>query len=161
MTRLGKVLWAGVAVASLVSGAGAARASDGFFSFFQEAFGANPSGRASAPTYGDPGYSGYDYDAPPLTVRRRSHRHASYTPAARTPQEVLADSKGVTIYTDKTLEQGDVVMTPHGLRVFDGTSSFPHTDEDFVTLSDAPRMSSDKRKQLHSIDVAAQVASGY
>lgn len=158
MTRFGKVLRAGVAAASLVSGAGAARASDGFFSFFQEAFGANPSARAPAPGYGDPGY---DYDAPPLTVRRHPRRHASYGPPARTPQEVLADSKGVTIYTDKTLEPGDVVMTPHGLRVFDGASSVPHTDEDFVMLSDAPRMSSDKRKQLHSIDVAAQVATGY
>ena len=156
MVTFGTVFRAGVAVLALGLTAGAARADDGIFSFFQHAFGG---AEQSAPQSGsdNPGYS---YDAPPLTVRRRPGRR-HYAAPARTPQEVLADSKGVTLYTDKTLERGDVVMTEHGLRVFNGSSSWPHTDDDFVDVASASRIAPDMRKQLHSIDVASKIAAGY
>lgn len=152
---LAKALRAGLAGALLASTAGAARADD-FFSFFQNTFGGGPARHADLP----PDNPGYDYDAPPLTVRRHPRRR-SYAAPERTPQEVLADSKDVTIYTDRTLARGDVVMTAHGLRVFNGSESWPYTDDDFVEVSAKARIAPDMRKELRSIDAASRIASGY
>lgn len=141
---------------SLAATAGVARADDGLFSFFQNAFGGGPVRHAQLPPDGS---LGYEYDAPPLTVRRHPRRHSAAP--ARTPQEVLADSKDVTIYTDKTLARGDIVMTAHGLRVFNGSEAWPYTDGDFVEVSAKARIAPDMRKELHSIDAASRIASGY
>ncbi len=157
MATFGTSLRVGVSVVALAMTAGAARADDGIFSFFQQAFGGGSAQRGTQPESDNPGYS---YEAPPLTVRRHP-RHRAFTASARTPQDVLADSRGVTLYTDKTLERGDVVMTAHGLRMFNGSSSWPHTDDDFVDLAFASKIAPDMRRQFHAIDVASKVASGY
>ena len=53
-------------------------------------------------------------------------------------------------------------MTKGGLRVFNGSDAFPHTDEDFVALATDRRMPSAMRTELHSIDLASRiVATGY
>lgn len=151
-----KGLRAGLVGAFLTSTAGVARADD-VFSFFQNAFGGGAVRHAELP----PDNPGYDYDTPPLTVRRHPRRRVSYAAPERTPQQVLEDSKDVTIYTDRTLARGDVVMTARGLRVFNGSESWPYTDEDFVEVSAKARIAPDMRRELHSIDAASRIASGY
>ncbi len=156
MTSVGRVLRAGVALALLACLAGPARANDGFFSFFQNAFGGGqPQRQASVPPY-DPGYG---EDAPPLVVRRHSRRQRSYAAAAKSPQDVLAESRGVTLYTDRTLVRGDVVMTAHGLRMFAGSGSWPYTDGDFVPVSAEAKLPPETRRELKSIDLASRIAS--
>lgn len=157
MNGFGRVFWAGLAVAGLISGAGTARADDGFFSFFQQTFGGGEASRQAVPSSDAPDF---DDAAPPLTVRRHPRRHRNYVAVpVRTPQETLADSRGVTLYTDRTLARGDVVMTTHGLRMFAGSSSWPHTDDDFVAVSSESRLTPDMRRELKSIDRASRIAS--
>lgn len=143
-------LWSGLAIAALLASTCAARASDGgIFDFFQQAFGgARSSQPLPQPDYGYP-------DGPPLTVRAHPRRRASSAPS-RSPQETLAAIKGVTIYTDKTLARGDAVMTVHGMRVFNGSESWPYTDDDFVAVSSRTSMPASMRKELRAIDVASR-----
>lgn len=160
MNGFGRVFWVGLAVGGLMSGAGTARADDGFFSFFQQTFGGGEPAKQAVPVVPSSDAPDSDDAAPPLTVRRHPRRHRSYAAVpVRTPQEILADSKGVTLYTDKTLARGDVVMTVHGLRMFAGSKSWPHTDGDFVAMSSDSKLTPDMRQELKSIDLASRIAS--
>ena len=167
MSKLSGRSWAGsrpvvcaVAIAALlgVSG-GVARARDGggIIQFFQQQLGGG--GESSAPAPSDwapsarlpqPSYA----DAPNLTVRMRPRRHASRP--TRSPKETVVALKDVTIYNDKTLERGDAVMTQRGMRIFNGSSTWPYTDADFVALS-ATKVAPEIRKQLSAMDVASRV----
>lgn len=136
-----------------------AQARDGVSDFFQQIFGGGDQGTSRPLPQPDYGYAA-DAVSPPLTVRMRPHRHhtrAASAPA-RSPKDSLAALKGVTIMTDKTLEPGDFVMTASGMRMFNGSNSWPYRDDDFVALSDARHVAPTLRKQLHAIDVASRVA---
>jgi hypothetical protein len=151
--KIGRIGTVALALATALSATPAAYARDngGVGEFFQQLFGGDET-RA-------PAESGYDESsAPPLTVRARPRRHARPSQAhSRSPKETLAAIKDVTIYTDKTLRRGDAVMTTNGMRVFNGSTSWPYKTDDFVALATAPKLSSSLRKQLHAIDVASRV----
>jgi hypothetical protein len=151
-----------VAIAALLGVSGSvARARDGggIIQFFQQQLGGGGESSAPPPPPSDwvptarlpqPSYA----DAPNLTVRMRPRRHASRP--SRSPKETLVALKDVTIYNDKTLERGDAVMTQRGMRIFNGSSTWPYTDADFVALS-ATKVAPEIRKQLSAMDVASRV----
>ena len=60
----------------------------------------------------------------------------------------------VSIYNDRTLRRGDLVMTAQGLRVFKGSSHFPYRAADFVPLSEASNFVMGNKKQLRDIQLA-------
>ncbi len=145
-------------MAGLLGSTSMAHANDngGVFSFFQQAFGGGNGGTYQAlpqPDYAEP-------SSPPLTVRIHPRRHR-VTIAARSPKDTVADLKGITIYTDKTLERGDVVMTTRGMRVFNGSRSWPYTDQDFVALASARQMRPEISKELHLMDIASRIDAAY
>ena len=45
----------------------------------------------------------------------------------------------VSILDDPTLRRGDAVMTAKGMRIFVGSTTGPHTNEDFVDLAKSGR----------------------
>lgn len=150
--RCGVRLWSGLAVAALLGSTCAASANDGgIFDFFHQAFGGGGSTASRPLPQPDDIFPG-DH---PLTVRAHPHRRASSSPS-RSPRETLAAIKGVTIYTDKTLARGDAVMTVHGMRVFNGSTSWPYTDVDFVSVSSRTSIPAGIRRQLRAIDVASR-----
>jgi hypothetical protein len=154
-----RMLSAAVAV-SLVASTCVARADDaGVYSFFQGMFGGGQS-EPSAQPLPQPDYAYPEPEGHPLTVRRQRHRRPAAPRQARavkSPRDTVADLKGVTIYTDRTLEPGDAVMTDKGLRVFAGSDAWPYRDADFVAIADVKRIAPDRRKLLQSIDVASRV----
>ena len=136
-------------VAALFCGATTlAEARGGFFDFFGQAFGGDSPSLSQ--TDGD------GSEAPPLVVRAHPRRH-------RLPPGVQGGSqrydtaalKDVTIYTDRTLVRGDAVMTSNGVKVFNGSASWPHTDEDFTAVADTSRVSPSVRKELTAINAAS------
>jgi hypothetical protein len=151
--KVGQIATAALALATVLSATVSvayARDNGGVGEFFQQIFG----GGRSVP---QPSYD--DQWAPPLTVRARPRHHSRPSQTAhvsRSPKETLAALKDVTIYTDKTLQRGDAVMTTNGMRVFNGSTSWPYKNDDFVALAKAPKISASVRKQLHAIDVASR-----
>ena len=135
---------------------GIADARDGVSDFFQQIFGGETQTASRSLPQPDPGYA-VDAVSPPLTVRIRPHRRPTAASApALSPKDSLAAIKGVTIMTDKTLEPGDVVMTSSGMRVFNGSTSWPYRNDDFVALSEARRVAPTFRKELRAIDIASR-----
>ncbi len=127
---------------------------EGLFDFFNALGGGNSQQAAPIP---QPGW--VPSDAPPLTVRaHRKHHVASSGHHGGNIRYNVADLKGITIYTDKTLARGDAVMTPTGLKVFNGSSSWPYRDDDFVAVADSGKMTKDIRKELVAIDGASKPA---
>ena len=67
------------------------------------------------------------------------------------PVEVAAlPSKPTSIYEDRTLRRGDAVMTDKGLRIFDGSRSFPYLPSDFVDLDKSRAVPKSIRKSLNA-----------
>ncbi len=144
--------WSALAATALLVSTGAARANDGgIFGFFEQAFGGARGASTRTLPQPDDAFS----DSPPLTVRAHPRRHNSFA-TSRSPKETLAAIKGVTIYTDRTLQRGDAVMTAHGMRVFNGSESWPYTNDDFVAVSSIRSMPVGMRKELRAIDVASR-----
>ena len=132
--------------ALLCGGAGMARA-QGFLELFGNAFGRG--GVLPQPDW-------VQQDAPPLVVRpHRPRRHPSSGGAQHYD---VASLKSITIYTDKTLEPGDAVMTATGLKVFNGSRSWPYTEGDFVAIASSGRTANGLRKELTAIDKASRPA---
>lgn len=71
-------------------------------------------------------------EAPPLTVRQ-------------------APAGPVSIYEDRTLREGDAVMTGKGLKVFAGSSSWPYRDSDFKAIADVRSLDKATRQELQMI----------
>lgn len=138
-----------IMVAVLACGAAnLAQARGGFFDFFDQGSGGDTR-PLPQPEYDRP-------DAPPLTVRAHPHRHKLRTGAAGGSQRYdPAALRGITIYTDRTLVRGDVVMTADGIRVFNGSSSWPHTADDFTAVASTGRVSPSLRKELTAINAAS------
>lgn len=133
-----------VAAAVLCGGAGVAQA-QGFLDLFGSAFGRGDA--LPQPDWVQP-------DSPPLTVRpHRSHRRPSTGGAQRYD---AASLKGITIYTDKTLTPGDAVMTATGLKVFNGSRSWPYSDGDFAAIASSGRMAGSLRRELTALDKASR-----
>lgn len=133
-----------VAAVFLCGGAGMAEA-QGFLELFGNAF--SRGAPLPQPDWAQP-------DSPPLTVRpHRSHRRPSPGGAQRYD---VASLKGITIYTDKTLAPGDAVMTPTGLKVFNGSRSWPYTANNFAAIAASGRMTGSVRKELTAIDKASR-----
>lgn len=61
---------------------------------------------------------------------------------------------------DKTLRNGDIMVTEGGLQVFRGLAACPHDTRDFVALSSAV-MPRNKRSMLLAIEDAMKRPSGY
>ncbi len=132
-------------VAALVCGGAGMAQAQGFLELFGNAFGR--AGPLPQPDWVQP-------DSPPLTVRpHRSHRRPSPGGAQRYD---VASLKGITIYTDKTLAPGDAVMTPTGLKVFNGSRSWPYTADNFAAIAASGRMAGSVRKELTAIDKASR-----
>lgn len=135
-----------VAAAVLCGGTGMARA-QGFLELFGNPFGHDRA--LPQPDWVQP-------DAPPLTVRpHHPRRHVSSGGAQHYDVAAL---KGITIYNDKSLAPGDAVMTATGLKVFNGSRSWPYTEDDFVAIASSGRMASGLRKELTALDKASRPA---
>ena len=142
------------AIAALLSASGVAQARDngGVAEFFQQVFGG---GGGDGGAMSQPGMPSFDGTVSrPLTVRPRKHRRPVES-AHLGPRE-LASTEKVTIYTDKTLEPGDAVMTEKGMRIFNGSESWPYKEADFGDVSTSRRIAPSLRKQLKAIDVASR-----
>jgi hypothetical protein len=100
---------------------------------------------------------------PPLYAPRMAVPHIMRKPVVHLrivrPKAIahadIPRTKGpVSIYTDRTLQRGDSVMTAQGLRVFKGAGHFPYRAADFVAFADASRFVVGDRKQLREIQLA-------
>ena len=80
----------------------------------------------------------------PLTVHRQQPRMV----AAVGPTKPAK----VSIYDDRTLRPGDAVMTATGVRIFAGSTSWPYTKADFVTIAAAKDLSRETVKVLAGLD---------
>ena len=58
----------------------------------------------------------------------------------------------VSIYADTTLRRGDAVMTGKGLRIFDGSRTFPYRPADFTALAMTRSLDRSARKALVDYD---------
>jgi hypothetical protein len=109
------------------------------------------------PSYGDfaSPYSGGGYD----NQRRRNNVRRVPKPQMTTSQAAKVDALCCktggdpmkAIMLDETLVAGDVVMTPDGLRTFKGSRG-PHSESDFVDLSNSRYVSRSHRQQLLAMD---------
>jgi hypothetical protein len=109
----------------LIEGAGAQQAISG-----APAPAGEPAGASDAEREGDRGPNAKWLES----VRAAQRRHDAWlacvtakrracSPAAADPMELLLN--------DDTLVNGDIVSTPHGLKVFRGRSGAPHSASDF------------------------------
>ena len=149
---LRSVLAATLASALIAGSSVAARADDGIGGFFQQLFGGAGGGSNQPLPQPDYGQS----DSPPLTVRIKKHRRPSGAQLAGHSRYTPEELKNVTIFTDKTLMRGDAVMTAGGIRIFNGSNTWPYRKDDFVALSPSDKMPKTVRKELTAIDLAAR-----
>ena len=70
----------------------------------------------------------------PLTVRL--HRAKPRVVAAQVPTK----PGKISIFQDRTLRRGDAVMMADGIRIFAGSTAWPYTSGDFVSLSAAKEL---------------------
>ena len=151
-----KAMRAVAAVAILVGAAGTASAGDG--NFFDQIFGGRQDAAPVQPQYApapapvDEGGGEARYvrhpdrrASRPLTVRLHRPKVAHVAQAPTKPGKV-------SIYEDTTLRRGDAVMTVKGMRIFAGSRSWPYSEHDFVTVSDAGRLDKDLQKTLLALD---------
>ena len=96
---------------------------DGVLEFLTSAFGG--AGAASGPSYPA---DDQPYRDRPLTVRPRRVPRLAVAAVPVKPEKV-------SIRDDTTLRRGDAVMTETGMRIFVGSTTGPHTSEDFVDLA--------------------------
>ena len=136
-----------------------ASADDGLGGFFSSIFGGGASGQqAAAPSPAARSYAPTSADDRP-SVRFphpfhrgvlivRLHKAAPRVGVAQVPVK----PETVSIFEDRTLKRGDVVMTVDGIRVFAGSASWPYTKADFVGLAAARDLNKDTAKVLAEVD---------
>ena len=103
-----------------------------------------------------PAYQPYEYQRSPTPERRRVHarpKPVPVEPAAvkkpiepRSPGEM--DNPVPALLADSTLQAGDLVMFPDGLRVFTGRAGKQHTLADFKPLAQAGKALSRATRKL-------------
>jgi hypothetical protein len=77
------------------------------------------------------------------------------------PEATVAGAPAATLLAyDKTLRNGDIMVTESGVQVFRGHSGCPHDARDFIALSSA-NMPKGKRSMLLAIEEAMKRPSGY
>ena len=136
----GRAVVAGIMVMGVVQ---VAHAGDG--DFFSSIFGGGPA--QSTPQVAEPQGQLDDRPIPrrPLTVKLHRPKIVHVTKTEGKPVKV-------SIFEDKTLRRGDAVMTAKGIRIFEGSSSWPYREDDFVAISAAGRMDKTYAKVLLDLD---------
>jgi hypothetical protein len=77
------------------------------------------------------------------------------------PQGSLAGASAVSLLAyDKTLRNGDILVTDSGVQIFRGHAACPHDTHDFIALSTA-NMPKGKRSMLLAIEDAMKRPSGF
>ena len=144
LRRLARPAIVGLAILTCVQGASA---EEGLGGFLASIFGGAPQTAAAPPEVRE-AVPVRRFRSRPLVVRlHRAKPRAVMTAAAQPPGK----TGPVSIFEDRTLRRGDAVMTPKGVRVFAGSTSWPYAPTDFVSLSDAP-LSRDTTKVLATLD---------
>lgn len=83
------------------------------------------------------------------------------TAALCAPEATVAGAAAPALLAyDKTLRNGDIMVTEGGLQVFRGHAACPHDSRDFIDLSSAA-MPRNKRSMLLAIEEAMKRPSGY
>ncbi len=142
----------GLAGAALLAAATGASADEGGLGgFLASIFGGHPQQQAAPAPRPAPGY------APAETPYRRVRARALTVRLHQArPRLVVAQAPAkpgkVSIYEDRTLRRGDAVMTAEGIRIFAGSSSWPYTSGDFVSVKDAKNVDRDASKMFAQLD---------
>lgn len=77
------------------------------------------------------------------------------------PESTLAGASAPLLLAyDKTLRNGDILVTDSGVQVFRGHSACPHEARDFIALSSA-NMPKGKRSMLLALEESMKHSSGY
>jgi hypothetical protein len=77
------------------------------------------------------------------------------------PEATVAGASASTLLNyDKTLRNGDILVTEAGVQVFRGHAACPHDARDFLALS-STSMSKSRRSVLLAIEEAARHPAGY
>lgn len=85
----------------------------------------------------------------PKIVERRRHRIAAIE---KTQRGALTHIASTGIMDDKSLQEGDAVMTQRGIRIFTGSSNAHHSPDDFAKLSEIKGLPGRARAALAAID---------
>jgi hypothetical protein len=105
-----------------------------------------------------PSYSD-QYNAQPRTKRVAAHRPkvvvARMHPGRDSHGNHVAPHTVVGLMDDESLRNGDVVMTPDGLRVFTGSSGGHHNDDDFAKITETEGLSKAELSTLLFLDTGA------
>jgi len=91
----------------------------------------------------------YHRRRPKVVERRRHHNVAAIE---KTRRGALTHIAATGIMDDGSLQDGDAVMTQRGIRIFTGSSSAHHSQEDFAKLSEIKGLSGRARAALAAID---------
>ena len=150
---------AGMTTLATVQGASA---EDGLGGFLSSIFGGGAASQQAAAPASVPSYQ--KSDAPRSTYRSsyfrpshslhqavltvRLHRTAPKVGMAQVPTK----PDKVSIFEDRTLKRGDVVMTADGIRVFAGSASWPYTKADFIGLAAVKDLNKDTARILAEVD---------
>jgi hypothetical protein len=145
--RCGAVL---AVTAGMLLAGGPARAEDGgFFGFLSAALGGGGGGGGSPAPAVAPPTASESQQVRPLTVRRSPKRGPS---SARAQMAKVPTKTGpVSIYEDRTLRDGDAVMTKSGMKVFAGgrfSPDHPYGETDFVAVSASKSVAPGLRKTV-------------
>ena len=125
---------AAIALSSALLATVPAQAEDGgLLGFLSSAFGGGNQAPAAAP----PPAPSEGEQVRPLTVRRAPKKAAGGTARAHMARAPTKTGP-VSIYEDRTLRDGDAVMTKDGMKVFAGgrfTADHPYGEADFIAVS--------------------------
>ena len=88
---------------------------------------------------------------PPFQVPRLAHKHRFHVGDLR-KADPNSPAKTVDVMNDMTLQRGDAVMTPNGIRIFTGSSSKEPRPRDFAKLSEVRGLGPHERTALAAID---------
>ncbi|ACB94520.1 hypothetical protein [Beijerinckia indica] len=91
------------------------------------------------------------HPSPKKRPKMHARVHAAPKPVI---MHVLTGEPMQALMRDTTLQQGDVVMTPKGLRIFMGESESPHEAKDFLALSALSGRKARHKELLTAIDSA-------
>lgn len=139
--------------AAVTLSAPSARAEDGgFFGFLSSALGG---GSSPAPAPAPAPTASEGERVRPLTVRRAVKKPGSAAARAATGRARMARLPGkagpVSIYEDRTLRDGDAVMTKDGMKVFAGgrfSPDHPYSEADFVAVSASKAVAPNLKKTV-------------
>ena len=117
-------------------------------------------------------------EAAPLTIRRAKARQPVYASSRAEPWRIVrravaaaprvasaapltirpsakpepgVPARSISIFEDRTLRRGDVVILAQGPRVFAGSQRFPYADQDFVAVGRVAGVSKDFQRDLEAI----------